>query len=204
MGAALTYARRYALFTWWASRARMISTRPNSMQRSMSLPISSCQSQDGVAAQTRQGADGRPQPWRLILLAILREEKPLGPLATILGQEQSAALRERMLADLGQLRSPDEAADWAHKNLSLKNMLSTADADLVEARFRESLATIETESTAREAKHSRRRQRALQLPITATSPFPPPAETPSAAPLVVLETAASLPPSYRGEDNPPA
>ena len=62
---------------------------------------------------------------------------------TMLRPEQSAAVREQLLADIGQLQSPDEAADWVHKNLSLKNALTAADADLVEAGFRERLATIE-------------------------------------------------------------
>ena len=45
-------------------------------------------------------------------------EKVARPPRTILGQEQSAALREKLLADLSQLQSGDEAADWVHKNLA--------------------------------------------------------------------------------------
>ena len=68
----------------------------------------------------------------------------------MLGPEQSAALHEQLLADIGQLQSPDEAADWVHRNLSLKNTLTDADADLVEAGFRQKLATIESASAAAE------------------------------------------------------
>ena len=68
----------------------------------------------------------------------------------MLGPEQSAAARERLLADIGQLQSADEATDWVHKNLPLKNTLPAADADLVEVGFRERLATIESASTAGE------------------------------------------------------
>ena len=58
-------------------------------------------------------------------------------------------MREQLLDDIGQLQSGDEAADWVHKNLAAKNALIDADADLVEASFREKLATIELASAAR-------------------------------------------------------
>jgi hypothetical protein len=48
-----------------------------------------------------------------------------------------------LLGDIRQLQSGDEAADWVHKNLAAKNALIDADADLVEAGFREKFATIE-------------------------------------------------------------
>ncbi len=65
------------------------------------------------------------------------------PERVTLNAADSAALREQLMADLDLLQSLDEAADWAHKNLSAKNTLTFADADLVEARFREKLAAIE-------------------------------------------------------------
>jgi hypothetical protein len=74
---------------------------------------------------------------------LLRKKKAVRLPRTILGPEQSAALRERLLLDLDQLQSADEAADWVHKNLAAKNTLITSDADAVEGGFREKLATIE-------------------------------------------------------------
>ena len=55
-----------------------------------------------------------------------------------------------MLADIGRLQSTDEAAEWVHRNLAVKNTLTAADADLVEAGFREKLVTIEAASTSEE------------------------------------------------------
>ena len=81
-------------------------------------------------------------------IAFARKEKAVRPAPTILGPEQSAAVRGQLVADIGQLQSPDEAADWVHKNLPLKNTLTAADADLVEARFRDRLAAVESASTA--------------------------------------------------------
>jgi hypothetical protein len=72
-----------------------------------------------------------------------QREKVARPTRTVLGSDQSSTLREQLLADIGQLRSADEAAEWVHKNLVAKNTLTNADADAVEAGFRERLATIE-------------------------------------------------------------
>jgi hypothetical protein len=61
----------------------------------------------------------------------------------VLAADQSAALRDRLAAELGNLKSADEAAEWVHKNLPAKNTLTSADAETVEAGFRERLAAIE-------------------------------------------------------------
>jgi hypothetical protein len=50
-------------------------------------------------------------------------------LRTVLVPGQSADLRDQMVAEIGLLSSADEAADWVHKNLPLKNTLVTDDAD---------------------------------------------------------------------------
>jgi hypothetical protein len=50
--------------------------------------------------------------------------------------------------DLGKLQSADEAAGWVHTNLAAKNILIAANADMVEAGFRDRLATIKWTSAA--------------------------------------------------------
>ena len=65
------------------------------------------------------------------------------PPRIVLAAAQSKGLRDRLVAELGDLKSADEAADWVHKNLPAKNTLASADAELVEAAFRERLAAIE-------------------------------------------------------------
>jgi hypothetical protein len=47
-----------------------------------------------------------------------------------------------LVAELSELKSPDDAADWVHKNLPAKNTLTSADAETLEACFRERLETI--------------------------------------------------------------
>ena len=57
-------------------------------------------------------------------------------------------MRDRLIADLARLQSSDEAADWVHKNLPVKNTLAAVDAEFVEASFRERLAAIEVPASA--------------------------------------------------------
>ncbi len=149
MGAALTYARRYALFTLVGIAGEDDPDAPDLAEGRMADAANKAGAADleGVAVSSQPGEaveERRPAT------APRRTEKVTRPARTVLGQEQSAALREKLLADLSQLQSGDEAADWVHKNLAAKNTLSAADADLVEAGFREKLATIELASAARE------------------------------------------------------
>jgi hypothetical protein len=144
MGAALTYARRYALFTLVGIAGEDDLDAPDLNGKVDGIP--NVGSGVGVAADTQpaRAPDERPSA----PVALLRKEKAVRLPRTILGPEQSVALRERLLLDLDQLRSADEAADWVHKNLTAKNTLITADADAVEAGFREKLAMIEVVSAA--------------------------------------------------------
>ena len=65
-----------------------------------------------------------------------RRASPARPAApAILIPDQSAALRERLLAELDVLQSADEAARWAQRSLPAKNTLMASDAQLVEASF---------------------------------------------------------------------
>jgi ERF superfamily len=150
MGAALTYARRYALFTLVGIAGEDDLDAPDLAEgrKADATNKTGVADMEGVAVSSQPGeAAGERRP-----ATAPRTEKVARPARTVLGQEQSAALRETLLADLSQLQSGDEAADWVHKNLAAKNTLIAADADLVEASFRKRLETIELASGAREEK----------------------------------------------------
>ena len=149
MGAALTYARRYALFTLVGIAGEDDLDAPDLAEGGKADPANKAGVADmeGGAVSSQPGeAVGERRP----AMAPHRTEKVARPARAVLGQEQSAALREKLLADLSQLQSGDEAADWVHKNLAAKNTLIPADADAVEAGFREKLSTIEVASAARQ------------------------------------------------------
>ncbi len=175
MGAALTYARRYALFTLVGIAGEDDLDAPDLNGKVDAFPTVG--SGVGVPADTQpaRAPDERPSA----PVALLRKEKAVRLPRTILGPEQSAALRERMLLGLDQLQSADEAADWVHKNLAAKNTLIAADADAVEAGFREKLAMVEVASAARQEQlHS----------VPAENPEPPVGE-----PFIMIEDAVAPP-----------
>ena len=80
---------------------------------------------------------------RAVRASNVRKDPTPRPAKADLSAQESAILRDQLIADLNRLRSSDEAADWVHKNLAAKNKLMAADADCVEASFRERLSTFE-------------------------------------------------------------
>jgi ERF superfamily len=140
MGAALTYARRYALFTLVGIAGEDDLDAPD-LAEGAKADAAAKVDDAGIPARLRPapaaeaGASATAAP--------RGKEKPIRPARIILGTEQSAELRERLLASLGQLQSADEAVDWVHANLAAKNTLIAADADRVESGFRDRLTAID-------------------------------------------------------------
>jgi hypothetical protein len=59
-----------------------------------------------------------------------------------LGAEASAQLRDRLVAEVDNLGSGDDAAIWAHRSIGEKNKLTALDAQLVEETFQARLETL--------------------------------------------------------------
>jgi len=134
MGAALTYARRYALFTLVGIAGEDDLDAPDLPAAGLSAeaqknPQSARQYLDGLDQPTTQTASGMPvQPSN-------RRTRPERPKPPCLSQDASERLRRELISELEQLEGPEALASWAHRALPLKNQLSTADAQLVEAAF---------------------------------------------------------------------
>ena len=60
--------------------------------------------------------------------------------------EQSAELRDRLLAGLNELTSSDDAGMWAHRSLAEKNRLTAADAQRVEDAFQAHIKTFASDA----------------------------------------------------------
>jgi ERF superfamily len=135
MGAALTYARRYALFTLVGIAGEDDLDAPDLHAGGNS------DENIGLDIQTspKPVADELP----FALSGTSRKGKVVRPSRIVLATNQSKALRDRLVAELSDLKSADEAADWVHKNLPAKNTLTSADAETVEANFRERLVTLD-------------------------------------------------------------
>jgi hypothetical protein len=134
MGAALTYARRYALFTLVGIAGEDDLDAPDlGADRSPApeppRPPDYGRQSNGQAAAAQQPAS----PHR----------KPLGSAAeSALGAQLSASLRKSLIEQMAAINSADEAAAWAHRNLPAKNTLTAADAKFVEEAFAARLSQI--------------------------------------------------------------
>jgi hypothetical protein len=139
MGAALTYARRYALFTLVGIVGEDDLDAPDlgTADKAKALPVLKA----GLDLQPSRNAAADMRP--MDPSETIRKGKLIRPARIVLAAEQSNTLRDRLFAELSDLKSADEAADWVHKNLSAKNTLTSEDAETVEASFRERLAAIE-------------------------------------------------------------
>jgi len=186
MGAALTYARRYALFTLVGIAGEDDLDAPDLADNAKADAADRARAADnGGADKDRVNARLRPKAAveEGATSASGRRENVVRPAGTVLEAEPSAALRESLLADIGRLPSADEAADWVHKNLAAKNMLIAADADAVEASFRERLATIEVTSPTGQGEANSGPTIEAAPPVG--EPFPTAMDDAAAAPIIL-------------------
>ncbi|MGA7453706.1 MAG: hypothetical protein WBW73_21335 [Rhodoplanes sp.] len=73
-----------------------------------------------------------------------RRKKPSAPgTDPHLHEEQSAQLRDQLIAEIERIGSGDEAAMWAQGKLGTKNKLMPADASAVESAFAQRLSLLE-------------------------------------------------------------
>jgi ERF superfamily len=134
MGAALTYARRYALFTLVGIAGEDDLDAPDvaASAQQPSQPPTPKRSSD----VTHWRADARSHKDR-------RATDGRGNGATPCPEPEALAkLRDRLLAELSALTSSDEAALWAHRSLPQKDRLTAADAQRVEDAFQAKMALL--------------------------------------------------------------
>jgi hypothetical protein len=165
MGAALTYARRYALFTLVGIAGEddldapdLLSPTAPAMKEGNPLGNTKGRLNSGQGQSAQQISSGRSA------------KAGLSSPRSLLEPEASAALRDRLTAELMGLHSAEVAANWAHRILSAKNNLTVRDAKHVEDAFQARLASIcgettdglVTKETARPVLHPRRGKKPRQ------------------------------------------
>jgi len=136
MGAALTYARRYALFTLVGIAGEDDVDAPDIAVPQPTLgPDQPAGNSDGRLnggqRHSRQGSAVRPDRRAHSSVA----QPMLEPAA-------SAVLCNRLVAELTGLASSDDVALWAHRHMAEKNRLTATDALLVEEAFQGRLAVL--------------------------------------------------------------
>jgi ERF superfamily len=140
MGAALTYARRYALFTLVGIAGEDDLDAPDLCDAPLSPSAV-----DGPFKST----DREPHmPLRAPGTGHGRSGGIKGERAVTIDPEQSAALRERLLIEVGNITSADLAAAWAREALTAKNSLTATDAKLVEDAFEWRLSELASSEVA--------------------------------------------------------
>jgi hypothetical protein len=141
MGAALTYARRYALFTLVGIAGEddldapdLCAAPPSAAARTgMGSVTERCANpieQGGLRLPPRGDGNGRTRA------AAKAASTP------VLSSDESAALRDRLLSEIGSLQSQERATNWAQGALAAKNRLSAEDAKLLEGAFETRLSKL--------------------------------------------------------------
>jgi ERF superfamily len=131
MGAALTYARRYALFTLVGIAGEDDLDAPD-------LPITTID--PGFSGSKlpgkMNGQGGEPAgkaEWH-------RKKQPPKP---ALDSQASGIIRDRLCEEIAALDGVEAAVEWASRSLSAKNGLMAEDATAVEVVFRERLQVLQ-------------------------------------------------------------
>jgi ERF superfamily len=140
MGAALTYARRYALFTLVGIAGEDDLDTPDLCDGPSSLLPSA------VDRSSRPMDDLSRIPSRMPGNGHARGSRK-GEVPVTLNPEQSAALREKLLTEVGGITSANLAAAWAREALTAKNSLTATDAKLVEDAFERKLSELPSSET---------------------------------------------------------
>jgi hypothetical protein len=139
MGAALTYARRYALFTLVGIAGEddldapdLVAPLPASAPPQETKTSGKLSGNSGRhRTQARDARSGHPGR---IIGPATRQAK--------LSEALSASLTEELVREIAELGSGDHAGQWARQRLSAKNRLLAADAQRVEEAFAARLAAV--------------------------------------------------------------
>jgi ERF superfamily len=136
MGAALTYARRYALFT-------LVGIAGEDDIDALDLcagptPLFSSTGPERTLQRGDGNSPGQPQG--------TGNERGRGSMKSeprvILNRAQSAQLRDKLVMEVQNIASADLAPTWAGEALVAKNSLTAADAKLVEDAFERKLSDL--------------------------------------------------------------
>jgi ERF superfamily len=131
MGAALTYARRYALFTLVGIAGEDDLDAPD-----ICAPVPATgESKSGLQLPPQSQGNGRMRGAARVAGTML------------LSADESAALSDRLLSEIAVLQSQDSATNWAREALAAKNRLTAADAKLLEDSFEQKLSEFSAPET---------------------------------------------------------
>jgi hypothetical protein len=127
MGAALTYARRYGLFTLVGMAGEDDLDAPDLPPPTPAAQVSS-------------------QPLAPTVAKAHRNKNRVPPTPATLDPVASCRQRDNLVAELESISSFEAAAEWAKRILPLKNSLMSSDALLIESALEDQLAKVADDS----------------------------------------------------------
>jgi hypothetical protein len=157
MGAALTYARRYALFTLVGIAGDDDLDAPDLARGDAPTRGDIPGSHSSALAQVNRSAAASP-------FGASHGKRHSN---ATLGVDASAALREQLLGEVGGLAGVDEMVAWAHRTLAAKNTLTSADARTIEDAFETRMKEF-----AGKQRHGRRKAKPSDRSFQGNGPDP--------------------------------
>jgi len=151
MGAALTYARRYALFTLVGIAGEDDLDAPDLNSGMGDLPRASRLNESGqepvrlelpTNATVSGSVPSGPPP------SDYGRRKQVRPPRVVLPADDSMALRGKLLSELVNFTDSDALTIWAQRILGLKNQLTAADAKAIEDAFAAKLDALADNATS--------------------------------------------------------
>jgi len=130
MGAALTYARRYALFTLVGIAGEDDLDAPDLCAAPPTTAARTGTESGELRLFPRSDGNGRTRA------AARAASTP------VLSSDESAALRDRLVGEIAGLQSVESATNWAQGALAAKNQLTASDAKLLEEAFEKRLSEL--------------------------------------------------------------
>ena len=138
LGAALTYARRYSLFTMVGIAGEDDLDAPDLAIAGWVYPAPTYHASASADRHSGKARAERPDRQRRHRARLASD----GPKPAPLAADASAELRDRLILELKQVEpvDPNALTAWAQRSLPLKNELSLTDAQAVELAFEAALA----------------------------------------------------------------
>ena len=137
MGAALTYARRYALFALVGIAGEDDLDAPDLNAPEPTQP-------DTKTPRSNGGSRGAQKYWPQKRTQARRgADEDSHSANSRLKAQLSAVLRDQLMSELKGMKSAEDAAIWARLMLPAKNALNSADARQIEDAFQARLAVVE-------------------------------------------------------------
>jgi hypothetical protein len=143
MGAALTYARRYALFTLAGIAGEDDLDAPD-----LSISIAEQGTNNRIEPMRTMQTDRGPgnENGSAVPAAGRRIDRKRPGSQTTLSEDESKTARDKLVNEVAALDSADAALAWAIRRIRVKGLLAAADASLVERAFQDRIRVLAPEA----------------------------------------------------------